>query len=145
MANSGMLRNFLLILFAFNGALALSGQEMDTTQIHIKSIYFGGGSYYIDPIQSQELSEWLDGFDRIEQYEIIIQSHTDNIGSREYNQYLSEMRSESVFHALINNSIDELAIEIKAFGENDPTYSNRNLIGRLKNRRADVIIKPVSL
>jgi len=118
---------------------------MDTAKVHIKSIYFGGGSYFIDPEQSIELREWLESFDRIEQYEIIIQSHTDNIGSQEFNQYLSQMRSQSVFEKLMENLILEEAIEIKSFGENDPTYSNSELIGRLKNRRTDVILKPVSL
>ncbi|MBX2814917.1 MAG: OmpA family protein [Saprospiraceae bacterium] len=139
-----MLRRILFI-FLFMVPVALWSQESDTTHIHIKSIYFGGGSYYIDRDQAQELKEWLESFDRIEQYEIIIQSHTDNIGSQRFNQYLSQMRSESVFEELLFNNIDALAIEVKDFGENDPTYSNKNLIGRLKNRRSDVIIKPVSL
>ncbi len=140
-----MLRNLGLLVFLFMTSQSLGAQEHDTAHIHIKSIYFGGGSYYIDIEQEIELQEWLESFDRIEQYEIIIQSHTDNIGSQEFNQYLSQMRSQSVFEKLLQNLILEEAIEIKSFGENDPTFSNKELIGRLKNRRADVILKPVSL
>ncbi|NND08853.1 MAG: OmpA family protein [Saprospiraceae bacterium] len=123
---------------------SLFAQKVDTS-MHIRSIYFGGGSFYIDPIQEQELYNWLDSFPNIEQYEIIIQSHTDNIGSREFNQRLSEGRSRSVFHRLINYSLLPEAIEIKDFGEFLPTYRNDSYHGRLKNRRADVILKPLSL
>ena len=130
----------LLLLFCATA----SGQVVDTA-IHIKSIYFGGGNYYIDEEQQQELIDWLDGFEHLEQYEIIIQSHTDNIGNVEYNNWLSEMRSNAVWMQLIDYQIATEAIEIKDFGEHLPTYSNDTHLGRLKNRRADVILKPVTL
>lgn len=120
------------------------GQKVDTS-MHIRSIYFGGGSYYIDQVQEQDLYHWLDSFPNIEQYEIIIQSHTDNIGGKEFNQRLSEGRSRSVFHRLINYNLLPEAIEIKDFGEFLPTFRNDSFHGRLKNRRADVILKPLSL
>ena len=122
----------------------LPGQSLDTA-VHVKSIYFGGGSYYIDHIQEQELFEWLDSFPQIEQYEVIIQSHTDNIGSVEFNKRLSEFRSQSVYGLLINYPVVPEAIEIKDFGEFLPTYRNDQYHGRLANRRADVILKPLSL
>ncbi len=122
----------------------IQGQPVDTA-IHIKSIYFGGGNYYIDRQQTEELFQWLDSFELIEQYEIIIQSHTDNIGDVDYNNWLSEMRSSAVWRKLIEFEIATEAIEIKDFGEHLPTYSNDTHLGRLKNRRADVILKPVTL
>lgn len=133
-----------LIVIATLLSVGLFGQEVDTS-MHIKSIYFGGGSYYVDPIQEGELYEWLDSFPHIEQYEIIIQSHTDNIGSMEFNQRLSEGRSRSVYEKLLNYNLLPEAIEIKDFGEHLPTYRNDSYYGRLKNRRADVILKPISL
>lgn len=122
----------------------MSSQQVDTA-IHVKSIYFGGGSYYIDGIQEGELFEWLDSFPRLEQYEIIIQSHTDNIGSLAFNQRLSEMRSQSVYIKLMEYQVQPEAVEIVDFGEYLPTYRNDSYHGKLANRRADVILKPVSL
>lgn len=134
------------IILLFLLALTFIGraQIVDTT-IHIKSIYFGGGSYYIDEGQENELYQWLDSFPQIEQYEIIIQSHTDNIGSVEFNRRLSEGRSRAVWHRLINYQLVPESIEIKDFGEYLPTYRNDSHLGRLKNRRADVILKPLSM
>ncbi len=133
-----------IVFFSLLPICAVTGQTVDTS-MHIRSIYFGGGSYYIDPVQEHDLYEWLDSFPHIEQYEVIIQSHTDNIGGKEFNQRLSEGRSRSVFHKLINYNLQPEAIEIKDFGEFLPTYRNDSYYGRLKNRRADVILKPLSL
>jgi outer membrane protein OmpA-like peptidoglycan-associated protein len=133
-----------ILLLALLTPVYLWGQDVDTS-MHIKSIYFGGGSYYIDGEQLQELYDWLDGFENIEQYEVIIQSHTDNIGSVYYNKRLSEMRSSAVWQKLLEYPLVPEAMEIKNFGEYLPTYSNEIHMGRLKNRRADVILKPVSL
>lgn len=131
------------VMVALLGPLA-RGQAVDTAT-HIKSIYFGGGSYYIDEDQEIELIEWLDGFENLEQYEVVIQSHTDNIGNIEFNNRLSEMRSNAVWLRLIDYPVATEAIEITDFGEYEPTFSNASHLGRLKNRRADVILKPVTL
>ncbi|MDH3649508.1 MAG: OmpA family protein [Saprospiraceae bacterium] len=134
----------LLISGLFFVPFMVFAQSVDTS-LHIKSIYFGGGNYYIDQEQVEGLYEWLDSFEHIEQYEIIIQSHTDNIGSVQYNSWLSEQRSASVWRQLVNHQILPEAIEIKDFGEILPTYDNSSHLGRLKNRRADVILKPITL
>ena len=77
----------------------------------IKSIFFGGGSYYIDNRQKQELNDFLDSIDGLEQYQIIVTSHTDTIGSLEYNQWLSYMRSASTIELLEMRGIPEAAIQ----------------------------------
>jgi outer membrane protein OmpA-like peptidoglycan-associated protein len=122
----------------------VAGQQIDTA-MHIKSIYFGGGSHFIDMDQINELYEWLDGFEYLEQYEVIIHSHTDDIGGVQYNQWLSQMRSSSVWQRLVEYPIVPEAIEIKDFGEFLPTYDNGTWLGKLKNRRADVILRPLTL
>ncbi len=139
-----MIRTVVFSFGFFLSGYVLSAQAVDTAT-HIKSIYFGGGSYYIDLEQETELIEWLDEFENLEQYEIVIQSHTDNIGNVEFNNRLSEMRSNAVWLRLIDYPIASEAIEITDFGEYEPTYSNDSHLGRLKNRRADVILKPVTL
>ena len=46
-----------------------------------KSIYFDGGSYYIDSAQVAELTHWLDSIPHVaEGFEIELISHTDPIG-----------------------------------------------------------------
>ena len=111
----------------------------------IHRIFFGGGSYYIDDQQIQELNEFLDQFTDLENYEIEVHSHTDNIGSIEFNQRLSFMRSRSVVRHIILKNIPEEIILIEDYGELNPLYDNSTWDGKLSNRRVDVIIKPVVL
>lgn len=136
------MKYILLTLSMFCFVISLSAQEEE--QQLIKSIFFGGGSYYIDGVQIQELYDWLDGIEGIENYEISIHSHTDDIGSISYNQWLSRMRSEATFQVILDkNIVPQERITIEDFGEQNPIYDNSKFEGKLMNRRVDVILKPI--
>ena len=133
-----MLRCALLMVI-MNVGLAASAQE----EIR-KSIYFDGGSWYIDDFQSTDLSRWLDSIPNLlEKYRIQLISHTDPIGGKEYNEYLSQMRSNAVFQLLVDQHIPREVISIKDWGLENPVYSNDDWAGRIMNRRVDVIVFPV--
>jgi outer membrane protein OmpA-like peptidoglycan-associated protein len=109
-----------------------------------KSIYFGGGSYYIDEFQVGELLHWLDSIPHLkEHFEVQLISHTDPIGGKEYNKWLSEMRSEAVFELLQLKDIPESIIHRKDWGLENPLYDNDSFQGRMMNRRVDVILHPI--
>ncbi len=109
-----------------------------------KSIYFGGGSYYIDDGQITELFHWLDSIPKLtEKYQIQLISHTDPIGGKRYNEWLSQMRNESVFELLVQKNIPETIIYKKDWGIENPVFSNDNFQGMMMNRRVDVILHPV--
>jgi|SRR6185295_1793022 len=109
-----------------------------------KSIYFDGGSYYIDEFQAADLAHWLDSIPNLlDKYEIQLISHTDPIGGLEYNQWLSRMRSESVFQILLEKDIPDKLIHITDWGLKNPVYSNETRKGMWMNRRVDVILRPV--
>ncbi|HEY9116846.1 MAG TPA: OmpA family protein, partial [Roseivirga sp.] len=87
----------------------------------IRSVYFRGGSYYVDRAQSTELQHFLDSIPNIHNYVITVHSHTDNVGGKEYNEWLSEMRSESVIEELVlNEKVKKEVIEKKDFGLFNP-------------------------
>ena len=109
-----------------------------------KSIYFGGGSYYVDDNQAEELYYWLDSIPNLlEKYDIQLISHTDPIGGKEYNAWLSKMRSEAVQNLLIQRAIPDARITIKNWGLDNPVYSNQSYRGMQMNRRVDVILYPI--
>lgn len=111
----------------------------------LRSIYFGGGSHYVDSLQRAKLFQFIDSIPNIELYELSIHSHTDNIGGAAYNAWLSQMRSESVLDELINKQIDPNSIVIKDFGQFNPVFDNSTPMGRQKNRRVDIIFWPLVL
>lgn len=141
-----MLRSIQIVFFFFTLFISIGVEAQEIQQKHlIKSIYFGGGSYYIDELQTQELIQFLDSIPGIEQYEITIHSHTDNIGGARYNEWLSQQRSNMTIRELLNYNISKEMIEIKDFGQFNPVYDNSTMLGRLKNRRVDIILWPVSM
>ncbi len=113
--------------------------------VYIQSIYFGGGDYRIDELQIEELHQFIESIPNIEEYEISVHGHTDDIGGVAYNQWLSEMRSEMVVRQLVLKNIPRETIGIKDFGELNPVYDNNTWEGRLKNRRADVVFKKITM
>ncbi|MBX2967155.1 MAG: OmpA family protein [Cyclobacteriaceae bacterium] len=109
-----------------------------------KSIYFGGGSFYIDEYQADDLIHWLDSIpDLLSKYEIHLISHTDPIGGRQYNEWLSKMRSQAVQELLLQRNIPEHKISIKDWGLENPVYRNDSRRGMSMNRRVDVILYPI--
>ncbi|MBS1559791.1 MAG: OmpA family protein [Bacteroidetes bacterium] len=109
-----------------------------------KSIFFRGGSYYIDEQQENNLARWLDSIPNLlEKYQVQIISHTDNIGSRRYNQWLSQMRSQMVFQVLLQKDIPEKIIHVRDWGYENPVFSNDSFGGQRMNRRVDVVLHPI--
>lgn len=72
-----------------------------------------------------------------------ISSHTDSVGSAEYNEILSQKRAESVVSFLTEKGIPELQLNAKGYGEKFPLERNTNIDGsdnkegRAKNRRTE--------
>ena len=138
-----MIRHFFLsVSILLLSVSALAQQYQDEIR---KSIFFGGGSYYVDEVQIEELYDWLDSIPNLlEKYEIHLISHTDPIGGKEYNDWLSKMRSEAVEQIILNRGdISERKITIKDWGLENPVYSNTSYSGMQMNRRVDVILYPI--
>ncbi|MDX2246646.1 MAG: OmpA family protein [Bacteroidia bacterium] len=135
-----MKRIFLLVA-AFAAIPMVFSQNTEL----IKSVFFGGGSAYIDPTQVAEIREFIQSVPNLESYQISISSHTDNIGGAEYNQWLSEKRSDAVTYELGQNQIPPERIGRIDNGQFNPLYDNSTLHGRMANRRVDIILTPLFL
>ena len=66
---------------------------------------------------------------------LIIEGHTSSDGDKEYNQFLSIKRAESVKKYLINLGVDKKRLESVGKGDSEPIDSNDNPISRARNRR----------
>jgi OOP family OmpA-OmpF porin len=72
----------------------------------------------------------------------VIEGHTDNVDTAEYNQKLSEARANSVRQYLIDNfGIKASRLTAVGYGETKPIASNKTEEGRQKNRRVQAVIK----
>jgi outer membrane protein OmpA-like peptidoglycan-associated protein len=72
-----------------------------------------------------------------------IGGHTDDTGSDELNQKLSESRASAVVRYLTGKGIDPDRLTYRGFGKTMPVQDNSTVEGRRLNRRTEVIITEI--
>ncbi|MGZ3457205.1 MAG: OmpA family protein, partial [Archangium sp.] len=68
---------------------------------------------------------------------VLIEGHTDNVGSDTLNLSLSQRRAQSVMDYLVSKGIEARRLRAKGFGEAKPIATNATPLGRAKNRRVE--------
>jgi outer membrane protein OmpA-like peptidoglycan-associated protein len=71
---------------------------------------------------------------------IMIEGHTDNVGSDASNLALSERRAGSVHSYLLQQGVGSQRISSSGLGESQPIADNDTDAGRQQNRRVEIII-----
>lgn len=71
---------------------------------------------------------------------VIVEGHTDNIGTADYNQNLSERRAVNVKGFLVEQGLATVRLSAVGYGMSRPYASNSTKEGRQKNRRVDLVI-----
>jgi len=117
----------------------ISSQNGD--EIVLEDINFLNNSFSLDTISFYSLNILAKYLIDNNNIRILIEGHTNNIGSSSENQILSEMRSKSVYDYLIFKNVKSLQLSYIGFGELRPLYSNDNELGRFKNRRTSFRIQ----
>ena len=69
---------------------------------------------------------------------IILQGHTDSIGTAAYNQKLSIRRANAAKDYLVEKGIDSGRISCEGFGYTQPVATNETDFGRSLNRRVEI-------
>lgn len=69
-----------------------------------------------------------------------VEGYTDDTGSMQFNQKLSDERADAVRDFLINQGIDPANITAQGYGESDPVATNATPQGRKLNRRVELVI-----
>ncbi len=72
---------------------------------------------------------------------ILVQGHTDNVGSDDYNLKLSDRRAQAVVRELkmMGNRLPGVDLIAKGYGESQPVDTNDSDLGRAKNRRVTLV------
>ena len=74
---------------------------------------------------------------------LTVAGHTDDVGSAQYNQALSERRARAVAQYLESHRVDAVRLAIVGKGESMPIASNTSDSGRAENRRVEIYVEPV--
>jgi outer membrane protein OmpA-like peptidoglycan-associated protein len=74
---------------------------------------------------------------------LTVAGHTDDVGSAQYNQSLSERRARSVAQYLEAKKVNPVRLQLVGKGESMPIASNITDSGRAENRRVEIYVEPV--
>jgi outer membrane protein OmpA-like peptidoglycan-associated protein len=74
---------------------------------------------------------------------LTVVGHTDNVGTNQYNQTLSERRSGAVADYLRSKGVIPQRLVSVGQGENSPRATNATEEGRRLNRRVEIVVEPI--
>ena len=128
--------------------IAYAGDSLNLTLTPIKvgrkvvlhNLFFATNKTRILPQSEQALDELYEFLRDNPSLVIRITGHTDNVGSDQANQILSEGRAEAVRDEIIKRGIASERIEAEGKGETEPIDSNETEEGRANNRRVEFTI-----
>ncbi len=111
-------------------------------KITLNNIFFDFDKYDLKEESFPELNRVVELMKENSEIKISVEGHTDNIGTLEYNQRLSEKRAQAVADYLINEGgISKDRIQTKGWGKTRPIATNDDEEeGRALNRRVEFII-----
>jgi outer membrane protein OmpA-like peptidoglycan-associated protein len=107
----------------------------DLSEIFERPINFEFDQAALKPESQPIINEIIDAMLSRPTLRLEVQGHTDNLGSNEYNQKLSEERAAVVRAAIMAGGIEANRLRSRGFGASEPVATNDTEEGRARNRR----------
>jgi outer membrane protein OmpA-like peptidoglycan-associated protein len=119
-----------------------TGEELIVTMPG--GLLFDTGSAAVSPAVQRDLTALANNLVAYPDSIVSVIGHTDDTGSTEFNQRLSEQRANAVAGVLVDRGVSSARIVASGRGETQPVASNATEEGRRQNRRVEVIIRPTA-
>ncbi|MGD8250865.1 MAG: OmpA family protein [Desulfobacterales bacterium] len=124
---------------AYSEAAAIEREQNVLMATFKGDVFFDFDSADLKPGAYDELDRTARVLNDFPATTIRIEGHTDQSGSEDYNQILSEKRAESVKAALVARNVNAARLQTIGFGESKPISSDP-----AQNRRVTMVITPNS-
>jgi outer membrane protein OmpA-like peptidoglycan-associated protein len=106
-----------------------------------QGIQFEVGKDIIRPISFKQLDEVVKILNEYDDYQLIIDGHTDNTGKADKNQLLSDKRADAVKNYFIKKGIAASRMIATGYGDTKPLAENNSVSNKSKNRRVELNMK----
>jgi len=103
-------------------------------------LLFGTNEATLAPGQRESIAQLARALLSVDIHRLRVEGHTDDYGTAEYNQQLSERRAEAVAEALVAAGIPAQDLQVAGMGKSAPVEDNRSSAGRRENRRVAIIV-----
>lgn len=132
---------------SMNQYIVLTSEDIErevksTGKVAFYGIYFDTDRAEINPESKETLAQMAKYLKANPSIQVYIVGHTDNTGSMEHNQQLSEKRAEAVVQALIlDYQISKNQLKSYGIASLSPVSTNATEEGKSKNRRVEMVLK----
>ncbi|GJM33189.1 MAG: hypothetical protein DHS20C18_21900 [Saprospiraceae bacterium] len=116
---------------------ALASDTIADKVLRFDYVTFETGSANLTKLSHYELDNLVEALNKYPSMTLEVAGHTDNTGTPEANQLLSESRAQAVYNYLVQNGIDVERLTAVGYGQTKPVDSNDTEAGREKNRRTE--------
>ncbi len=118
-------------------------KEVIQKEVDVKAKYilFITGSSKLTTSSYDALNDIANTINSDATLDVEIEGHTDNTGSQQLNQKLSEARAAAVKTYLVSKGVSADRLTTTGFGFSRPIATNKTAVGRAQNRRVVIIIK----
>ena len=104
---------------------------------------FNTNSADIKPAFQTTMDKVADVVVRYGKTSLTIAGHTDDVGTAQYNQALSERRARAVAQYLESKKVQPVRMQLVGKGESMPIANNTTESGRAENRRVEIYVEPI--
>jgi peptidoglycan-associated lipoprotein len=119
-------------------AVKTPDQQLDEAiKLALDTVYFEFDSAALTLGATENLKAMAAAMKKIGTARIMIEGHTDDRGSNEYNLTLAQKRAESIKNFLMSEGVAAEAIETASFGEERPAQEGQDEAAFSKNRRGE--------
>ena len=107
------------------------------SNITLNNVFFKTEKWSITSESFHELDKLVALLKDVPNLEIEISGHTDNTGSKVFNELLSQRRADAVVNYLVDKGIERKRLKAKGYGSSKPVANNDSSNGRALNRRTE--------
>jgi outer membrane protein OmpA-like peptidoglycan-associated protein len=113
--------------------------------INMSDVLFDFNKYTLKPEAREKLAKVSGILLAYPGLKLQVEGYTDNIGSDEYNQKLSEQRADGVKDYLVSQSVADANVTAQGFGKTHFVADNSTNEGRAQNRRVELVVSGAAI
>jgi len=113
--------------------------------VNMSDVLFDFNKYTLKPEAREKLAKVSGILLAYPNLKLQVEGYTDNIGSDEYNQKLSEQRAGEVRRYLVSQSVSDGNVSAVGYGKSDPIADNSTNAGRSENRRVQLVVSGAAI